>query len=357
MSIIPSTASVLWLLASLANRAAADPCSTRPPGPPVAASREEADTAKTLFSRGLALEQANKRDEACKMFETSLHLDAQIGTRLNVAACRERQGRLVEAHAMFVHAAEDATRTNDRRSSFALQRVAALEAKLVRMRLRVAEPELNGLSVTLDACSLTKQNFGDIRIASPGPILVHATAPERKSFYAELEGVAGTELVVEVPSLGVDRDAEATRKASEAQAAAALERRTAELVAAQRELDKKYDRHPARVWTIVGAGVGGAVVITGIAFGIGARRAQDGFDSAGCGDREQLLDAAAYAACNDQRDRGKRDALLGNAFLIGGGAAIALALVVYRLDPGNVERPRAVTPMVSPSSVGVAVRW
>jgi hypothetical protein len=221
-----------------------------------------------LFAKGITLQEANKLDEACKMFESSLHLDPQVGARLNVAACRERKGLVVEAHAQFMQAAEDADRTGDRRASFARQRAEAMASRVVRVRLRVADSETAGLSVTLDACTLSKETFSHVRVVSPGPILVRASAPERKTYFAELEGAAGSELTIDVPVLAVDSDAEAERKAREAEALAAIQRRVAEEIATERERDKLYDRHPARTWTIVGAGVGTAGVVAGEIFGV-----------------------------------------------------------------------------------------
>ena len=102
MSVKPVLVVMLWCA-----MASADTC---PTPSQIARSRspEEAASAKSLFNKGLRLQSAGKIEEACKLFESSLHLDGQIGTLLNVAECRELKGQLIEAHLMFSEASEAA---------------------------------------------------------------------------------------------------------------------------------------------------------------------------------------------------------------------------------------------------------
>jgi tetratricopeptide (TPR) repeat protein len=320
---------------------------------------EEIATAKNLFSQALALQKAGKLDASCDMFESSLRLDPQIGTRLNVADCRERQGRLVEAHALFEDSADQAMHAGDRRASFALQRVQALDAKLVRVTVNIAAPETPGLTIKLGACVVASVRPSVQDVVMPGSIVVDASAPSRLPFHVERDGAAGADITIDVPALDAEHAAEDTRKAKEADALAAAERRRAAQIAADRERERSYNRHPTRKWTIVSAGVGAAALITGGAFAIGARRAQSAFDDAHCGNRDQLLGASAYASCQSEADRGQRDALLANAFLFGGGAVVVASAIVYALDPGNVERPeqQRVQVGVTARSIQLVVRW
>ena len=157
--------------------------------------------------------------------------------------------------------------------------------------------------------------------------------------------------------------AEEERLAKEAEAKAAAERAKAEQarLAAQREreLEKTYDKHPARTWAIIGAGAGAVAVLAGGAFGLAARGAQSDFDDAGCGDADQNRPDAVLAKCRADLDRGERNALLANSFVIGGGVAIAASAIVFLVDPGNIERPRERRAQLrfSPTSVQVVVRW
>lgn len=155
------------------------------------------------------------------------------------------------------------------------------------------------------------------------------------------------------------------RKAKEAEAVAAVERRKVELARIEaerereREREKLYDKHPTRTYAYVGAGIGAASLIAGGVFGISARNAQSSFDDAGCGDRDRLLGPETIATCQDDEDRGARNALLGNVFLGAGAAILATSLIVFAIDPGNLERPeQARTALrVTPASIQLSVRW
>ena len=149
--------------------------------------------------------------------------------------------------------------------------------------------------------------------------------------------------------------ADDARKAKEAEARAAEERRKAD---AQRIAHEKetYNRHPARTWMIVTAAVGAAGMGAGGYFGVQARNQQNKFDSLGCGDTTQLLGADALAQCKSYKSSGQKDALLANSLLIGGGAILAIATIVFTIDPGNVERPSTAV-AVSPTSIDLVVHW
>lgn len=147
------------------------------------------------------------------------------------------------------------------------------------------------------------------------------------------------------------------RKAKEAEARAATERRKAEEARIQAELEKTYNRHPARKWTIAAGALGAGALITGGVFGLRARSSQADFHDAGCGDPSVLISADVFASCVDARDRGQHAALLANVFLIGGGAVVATSALVFVIDPGNRERPNGPVVAVSPRSIGLVVRW
>jgi hypothetical protein len=344
---------VVLLAASVAS---ADPCPSSTTGAETQRSQAEIQTASDLFQKGKALQSAGKIEEACKLFESSLRLNPQVGIRLNVAECHELQGRLVEAHALFSETAEEAARTGDRRASYAATRKTALEAKLVRVTLKLPETQPPGLALSVGGCPVEPAMAAVPRVVMPGKIAVQATAPGHKPLELEQTGDAGGEVAIEVPALVPYANPEEERKAKEAEALAAIERRKAEQLVTERELVKHYDQHPLRKWTFIGAGVGAAAVVTGAIFGVGARRAQTEYDDKGCGDPTQLIDKAGYDHCLDLRDRGQRDALLGNVLLIGGASVIAAAAIVYVIDPGNVERPRSQL-VLSPRGAGLVVRW
>jgi tetratricopeptide (TPR) repeat protein len=151
------------------------------------------------------------------------------------------------------------------------------------------------------------------------------------------------------------------RKAREAEAVAATEQRKAEeaRIAAEREReqDKRYDHHPARKWAYVTATLGIAGIATGAVFAFQGRSAQHSFDDAGCADATQSLSEAALATCKSDLDRGERDALLANIGFGAGGALLATSLILFVVDPGNIERPTAPRVSITPTSVQIMGRW
>jgi tetratricopeptide (TPR) repeat protein len=160
--------------------------------------------------------------------------------------------------------------------------------------------------------------------------------------------------------LGPTRE-EHLRKAAEADALAATERRKAEeaRLAAEREREneKLYNRHPARLWALVGVGVGAGAAITGGVFGLSARSAQSAFDDAGCGQRDAVLTPDQVATCRSDAERGERNALLGNILVGAGGAVLVTSVIILVLDPGNLERPEAPRVGITPHSITFTARW
>ena len=153
------------------------------------------------------------------------------------------------------------------------------------------------------------------------------------------------------------------RKAKEAEAVAATEHRKAEeaRIAAEqeREREKQYNRHPMRKWAIVAGGVGVGAVIAGGVFAVSARNAQSSFDNAGCPDRTLRLGADALAQCQADASRGEQRARLANIFLGAGAAVAATAVIIFVVDPGNMERPEAPRAAItlSPTSIQFTARW
>ena len=203
---------------------------------------------------------------------------------------------------------------------------------------------------------------------APNKALVESLIAESTTALAQEQALADKRAAeaarLESERMALDKKrSEDARKAKEAEAVAAAERRRVEeaRLAAdrERELDKIYDRHPARTWAILGGSVGAAAAIGGGFFALRARSAQNAFDNAGCGDRDQVLDTAALAQCREDQDRGEKSARLGSVLLASGGGVLAAALVVFVLDPGNVERPdqARASIVVTPRSVKLAVRW
>lgn len=62
---------------------------------------EDLERAQELFEKGRALVAENNYKEACPLFEEALGLGAGIGTKLNLATCWSKIGRLIDAKKLF----------------------------------------------------------------------------------------------------------------------------------------------------------------------------------------------------------------------------------------------------------------
>jgi hypothetical protein len=164
-------------------------------------SADAAAKAAALFATGRTQIEANQVDQACETFEQSLHLDPQIGTTLNLADCRERQGRLDVAYGLFVAAAEEGERTGkEGRATFARQHVDSLAPKIVRVTIRVAAPA-PGLEIKLGGVVVPRAAWARPHAAMPGRIAIDARAPGRQLTTVSRNAAAGAEIAIEVPAL------------------------------------------------------------------------------------------------------------------------------------------------------------
>src|SRR5207249_4775002 len=101
-----------------------------------AASAQTAE-GEMLFREGKRLLKTGKIAEACDKFEASERVDPQIGTELNLADCREKNGQTASAWGMFVKAAAAAKKRADdgQRAAEAKRRASELEKQLVYLTI------------------------------------------------------------------------------------------------------------------------------------------------------------------------------------------------------------------------------
>jgi hypothetical protein len=108
--------------------------------------------AEALFRQGKELMAANKIADACTTFDLSQKLDPKSTTLLNQANCREQNGQLATAWALYLEAVRQMRTATDAASqqlrSVAADRAARLERRLSTLRIDVpAESSLPGLQV------------------------------------------------------------------------------------------------------------------------------------------------------------------------------------------------------------------
>ena len=195
---------------------------------------------------------------------------------------------------------------------------------------------------------------------APNKDVVESLIKEAKDRQSEEEArtAAQAKLDADLEAKRIEADkkkAEDARKSKEAEARTAEERREAVALRIKHEKET-YNRHPSRKWMIATAVLGVAGLGAGGYFAVDERDAQQKFDALKCGDSTQILSQAQLVTCRTERDDGQRDATLATSLMIGGGAVVAVSAIIFALDPGNVERPRAQV-AITASSVGLAVHW
>src|SRR5688500_2395335 len=146
---------------------------------PSAAHANDPATAQMLFDQARKLMAQERYAEACPKLEESQKLDPAGGTLLHLAVCREREGRIATAWALYSDALSQAKR--DRRADrakFAQERVDVLGPRLPKMRVRVAPANktVPGFKVTRDDASVGEAQWGESVPVDPGSRVMTARA-------------------------------------------------------------------------------------------------------------------------------------------------------------------------------------
>jgi hypothetical protein len=173
--------------------------------PPARAADEASRRlAQVLFDEARDLMDAGDYGEACPKLAESQRLDPGGGTLLNLALCREAEGKTATAWTLFHDSLERASADGRAdREQIARERIEALGPKLSRLRVRVAPQSAPGpLTVSVDELILGEGARGTAIPVDPGHHTVSATAQGRQPFRRAIDVPAGGGLVdVEVPAL------------------------------------------------------------------------------------------------------------------------------------------------------------
>jgi hypothetical protein len=162
------------------------------------AQKAEADAA---FRRGRALMAKGETEKACAEFEASMKLDPERGTLYNLGICHEQLGKLASAWSEFRELAESDTNAERRKDSS--RRAAALEPRLIRMRLVLRKPAPDA-TVTRDNLDVTPL-VGKTTPVDPGKYTFVAKAPGRESQTLEVAlDKEGETIDVDIPELAVE---------------------------------------------------------------------------------------------------------------------------------------------------------
>jgi hypothetical protein len=306
--------------------------------------------AETLFREGKRLLKKGEIAEACDKFEASDRLEPTVGTELNLADCRERNGQLATAWAMFVKAAAAAKRADGdgKRAAEARRRAVALEPRLVYLTIVVREAaRLDGLVIKRNATPIDAALWDQRVPVDPDEYEISGEAPGHVPWRTRVTVKAKSQKV-EVPMLD-PRPESAPVAAARGEASG----RGAGADAGPIEVGAKApgpSRFTGRRKLAVGFAAAGAVAAgVGIGFGVHARSLEDQADAI-CPD-VACTDAGAVEINRTAR----RNALYANLGFAAGGALIAAATVLWLTGAPRARATMVVIPSLDADRAGVSV--
>lgn len=164
--------------------------------------KQRAADATKLFEEGRELAKVAAYKEACDRFARSYDLDPADGTAVNFADCQEHLGHLAFAWQLFTRAGS--SKENPVRAQYARDRAAALEPRLGTVIVRLADRELDDISLALGSRSIVPAGELHERV-DPGDVELVAHTRHRH-FEQTVHVSAGATTTVEVPLLGGTAD-------------------------------------------------------------------------------------------------------------------------------------------------------
>jgi len=288
--------------------------------------------AVALFEEGRQLDQAGKYAEACDRFEQSYKLEYSVGTALNLGDCLEKLGHVRRAYQMFIDTEVMERSHGGRRASYAHDRAAALAEKLGTITVKIVDPDMPGLALTIDGHAVRPAAVFR-ELYEPGKVAVVVSAPGHVEFRASVEATANQATEISVPALAVQPLPAPVPVA-----------------ATQPAMAEPTELHPRHSRTVLAWGLGGAgaaALVTGIGLGLyGRSQYLDQFSSGHCAGSQPSCDPIGVTNV----DHANRIADVGT--IVGAvGVALGVAGVVTYL---TAPRDR-ITVSATRSGVGVAI--
>ncbi|HEY8079841.1 MAG TPA: hypothetical protein VIF62_37175 [Labilithrix sp.] len=301
-------------------------------------------TAQVLFDQARKLMAQERWSEACPKLEESQRLDPAGGTLLHLALCREKEGRIATAWALFEDALSQAKRDGRKdRAKVAQEHIETLAPKLPKMRVRVAQADrkLPNFTVVRDDVTVGEAQWGESMPVDPGTRTIRAQADGRKTWVVRVEVPPHPqEVVVDVPELEADpRVAEKPAPPPPPS------------LPAQQPIEKtpddgsRGDTQRTLAVVAIGAGVAGAAV--GSIFGLVSINKRNEADKNCEPPDHKLCNAAGIDAGSSAVTAGNVSTV---AFIVGG-VLVAGGVALWFTAPSGV----AVTPTAGPNGGGVAL--
>lgn len=295
--------------------------------------------AEQLFEQARVLASKGEFAAACPVFEASYKLDPALGTLLNIATCYEQTGQLASAWGRYREVISVAAKVGDEaRIKIAREKAAALEPRLPRLTIKVANTKVPGLSVMRDDVPVDPAVLGAGIYVDPGNHVVTANAPGHRSVSIEVKMIEAETKIVEVPALEALPDAPLTGTTG------------GPVTIHVDDYDPGRNR---RIIGIVLGGTGIAALATGLGFGIAARSSwNSAFDDGLCDERTDQCNKEGQERTNDAR----RNALVADVVTGFGVAVIATGAVLYFTAPKKKERV-SVAPVAGGATVSIGGAW
>lgn len=298
--------------------------------------------AETLYQDGRRLMDEKRFPEACEKLAESQRLDPATGTLLNLGACRESEGKLATAWAIFTEAEDAAKRDGrDDRVAFARERIDALAPRLSKLTIEVPDgARVEGLVVKLDGSEVGKAAWGVAAPVDGGTHVIEAAAPGRRPWRGEVEvQPEGDQQRITLEVL--------TEEATTHEPAAG----PVVVAPATAPTEDTPTRRPLGAGVYVAGGL--TLVLGGVALGTGvsALSKADDFDAANSNPDETIARREAL------RDDAQRAQLLNTLFTgaFVGGAVVTTVLVLVRPEKPVKSAGVHVAPWAGPGGGGVLV--
>ncbi len=301
--------------AASASAAPAEPPPQEIPDPGVPTIDAKAN-AETLFKSGKQLLDEGKYAESCPLLAESLRLDFGLGTLLWLSHCQEQLGQTASAWAGFKEAEEVARKKGETaREQSARERAAALEGKLAKLKIVVAEENtrINAV-VKRNGVVVGAAAWGQSLPVDPGTQKLEVEAPGYKT-WTEILVVPGgpSESEAKVPALEKLPDADVPKEKGGA-----------------------IDGRAMRIagLTIGGAGIAG--ILIGAGFGIDAIVTyNEALDTC----QDENPDLCTSTGVRLQEDA-SRSALVSTVAFSVGAAALAGGALTFFLAPADEPAPK-----------------
>jgi hypothetical protein len=308
------------------------------------ASTADASPADDAFKQGRELFKAGKYAEACVAFQESQRLDPSLGTQFNIAQCEEKTGKLASALRIYKDLAQ--YDTNGTRKAAAADLADKLEPRVPKLQVQLsAKPA--GIVVTVDgtacpACltGTTPVDSGTITIVVKAPGFKDATATATIALDAKVTAVP-IKLEPAAPTVTTTTTTTTTGARP--------------IVAPPQAVTTQADGPPhsrRKTYAIVAVAGGGAVLATGVVFGILARGKWNDAKAV-CGGSTTCPTDADTMRATALGDAASSRANVSTALVLAGGAIAAAGVVLYVTSPK--ERPVAISASVAPGTAGLTL--